>query len=97
MIGHKTRIYTATHNFDTSDFKYVLKTVNIMDNVVIFPDVLIMPGVTIGKNAVVFPGAVVTKDIPESAVVAGVPAKKISTRKATDYVRHQYFDFFPVS
>jgi serine acetyltransferase len=37
----------------------------------------ILPGVTIGDNAVVAGGAVVTKDVPENAVVAGVPAKVI--------------------
>lgn len=37
----------------------------------------IVCGVTIGKNALVGAGAVVTKDVPDYAVVAGVPAKII--------------------
>jgi acetyltransferase-like isoleucine patch superfamily enzyme len=37
----------------------------------------ILCGVTIGRNAIVGAGAVVTKDVPEDAVVAGVPAKVI--------------------
>ena len=37
----------------------------------------ICPGVTIGKYAVVAAGAVVTKDVPDYAVVGGVPAKVI--------------------
>ena len=37
--------------------------------------VTILCGVTIGKNAVIGCGAVVTKDVPDNAVVAGVPAK----------------------
>ena len=37
----------------------------------------ICPGVTIGKSAVVAAGAVVTKDVPDYAVVGGVPAKVI--------------------
>ncbi len=37
----------------------------------------ILPGVTIGKNAVVGAGAVVTHDVPDATVVAGVPAKVI--------------------
>ena len=36
-----------------------------------------MPGVTIGENAVVAGGAVVTKDVPENAIVGGNPAKVI--------------------
>jgi len=37
----------------------------------------ILPGVTIGKGAQVGAGAVVTKDVPDHAIVAGVPAKII--------------------
>ena len=37
----------------------------------------ICPGVTVGKYAVVAAGAVVTKDVPDYAVVGGVPAKII--------------------
>ena len=37
----------------------------------------ICPGVTIGEYAVVAAGAVVTKDVPDYAVVGGVPAKVI--------------------
>lgn len=37
----------------------------------------ILPGVTIGEGAIVGTGAVVTRDVPDGAVVAGVPAKAI--------------------
>jgi acetyltransferase-like isoleucine patch superfamily enzyme len=40
---------------------------------------IILPGVTIGDRSVVAAGAVVTKDVPPGTVVAGVPAKAIST------------------
>ena len=38
----------------------------------------ILCGVTIGKNAVVGAGSVVTRDVPDNAVVAGVPARVIN-------------------
>ncbi|MBI1198436.1 MAG: hypothetical protein GC203_11295 [Phenylobacterium sp.] len=38
------------------------------------PRAIIMPGVTVGAGAVVAPGAVVTKDVPPGAHVAGNPA-----------------------
>ena len=36
---------------------------------------VVIPGVTIGENALVGAGSVVTKDVPDNAVVAGNPAK----------------------
>ena len=42
---------------------------------------IIMPGVKIGNGVVIGSGAVVTKDIPDYAVVGGVPAKIIRFRK----------------
>jgi maltose O-acetyltransferase len=37
----------------------------------------VLPGVTIGDKAVIAAGAVVTKDVPESCLVGGVPAQVI--------------------
>ena len=51
--------------------------IDIKDNVFIGYNAIVMPNVTIGPNAVVAAGAVVTKDVPEGAIVAGVPAKSI--------------------
>lgn len=42
---------------------------------------VVMPGVTIGTGAVIGAGAVVTKDVPDYEIWAGVPAKKIGARK----------------
>ncbi len=42
-------------------------------------DVIIMPGVKIGKNCIIGAGAVVTKDVPDNSVAAGVPAKVIES------------------
>jgi serine acetyltransferase len=43
---------------------------------------MIVPGVTIGDGAIVAMGSVVTKDVPDGAIVGGNPAKIISQRDA---------------
>lgn len=42
---------------------------------------VILPGVTIGKGSIVGAGAVVTKDVPPFAIVAGVPARFLRWRE----------------
>lgn len=49
----------------------------IEDNVWLCTGCTIMPGVRIGKGSVVASNSVVTKDVPENCLVAGVPAKVI--------------------
>ena len=45
-----------------------------------------MPGVTIGENAFVGSGAVVTKDVPDRAIVVGNPARIIGWVKAEELI-----------
>lgn len=86
MIGPYCLIYTCNHN--TKDlsvpmFKQgmdVMKPVVIEDDVWIGGRVIILPGVHIGTGAIIGAGAVVTKDVPEYAIVAGNPAKIIRYR-----------------
>jgi acetyltransferase-like isoleucine patch superfamily enzyme len=42
---------------------------------------IVLPGVTVGREAIVGAGAVLTKDVPDFATVAGVPAEVIAWRK----------------
>ena len=53
----------------------------IEDYVWISSRATILPGVHIGKGAVIASGAVVTNDVPENAIVGGVPAKVIGKRE----------------
>lgn len=52
----------------------------VEDNVLVGANAVVLEGVHIGKGAVVAAGAIVTKDVPENAVVAGCPAKIIKMR-----------------
>lgn len=76
-IAPACRIATINHDFNERHSIYTYGKVHIKANAWIGMNVTICPGVTIGKNAVVGAGAVVTKDVPDNAVVAGVPAKVI--------------------
>lgn len=49
----------------------------VEDNAFIGANAVVIEGVHIGKNAVVAAGSVVINDVPDGAVVAGVPAKII--------------------
>ncbi len=56
------------------------KGIKIKNDVWIGAHSVILDGVTINDGAVVAAGAVVTKDVPENAIVAGVPAKILKYR-----------------
>lgn len=57
------------------------KRISIGDDVWIGTNAMIIDGVSVGNHAVIAAGAVVTSDVPEYAIVGGVPAKIIKYRK----------------
>ncbi len=52
------------------------------DNVLVGANAVVLEGVQVGSGAVIAAGAVVTQDVPENAVVAGIPAKIVKYRDA---------------
>lgn len=87
-IGHHVNLaqgITVTalnHNFADTNRRIdeqgiSTRPVVIGDDVWIGANAVILPGVTIGRHVVVAAGAVVTKDVPDSCVVAGIPAKVV--------------------
>jgi len=79
-IASSVMIYNSEHDLEADDFSATVAPVEIKDYVFIGPRVTILPGVKIGKGAVVAAGAVVTGDVPDFAIVGGVPAKVIGER-----------------
>ena len=86
MIGPRVNLMAENHVF--TDINVSIKSqgikrsfITIKDDVWIGTNVTIVAGVTVGKGSVIAAGAVVTKDIPEYSIAAGVPAKVIKSRK----------------
>lgn len=80
-IASEVMIYNEEHDINDDKFTATGAAVDIGSHVFIGPRAIILPGVRIEDGAVVAAGAVVTKDVRSMEVVAGVPAKPISTRK----------------
>ena len=82
LIAHNVSIYSQTHIYDnyTVPIKYQgyeLKKVLIKSGSWLGVNSIILPGVTIGKNSIIAAGSVVTNDVPDYCVAAGIPAKII--------------------
>ena len=88
MMGEQCFIYTRNHQFERTDVPMIQQGMGSFEPVVIGNDVwigarvTILPGVSIGDGAILGAGAVVTKDVPEYAVVGGNPAKVLKYRNA---------------
>jgi len=84
MIGEYTSIRDANHTREAGqalrDSSHIAKPIVIGAEVWIGRGAAILSGVTIGDRATVGANAVVTKDVPAGAVVAGVPAVPIGAK-----------------
>jgi acetyltransferase-like isoleucine patch superfamily enzyme len=92
IFGPKSTIWTYNHNYKSIEmFPYakndILGKVVIKDDVWIGLGALVMPGVTVNEGAIVGAGAVVVKDVPRCAIVAGNPAKTVGTRDESAYAK----------
>lgn len=90
IIGPHVKILSENHIFSDPKVPIRLQGVNrqgiiIEDNVWIGAGAIILDGVTIGTGAVIAAGAVVTKNVSQHTVVAGVPAKPVSKAKVDEY------------
>ncbi|WNZ27676.1 acyltransferase [Leptolyngbya sp. NK1-12] len=86
-IGDRVTIYdTDLHEITPNEWRYA--SVHIGSNVWIGTGAVILPGVKIGNHSVVGAGSIVTKEIPERCIAAGVPARIIRAFECpNDWVR----------
>jgi acetyltransferase-like isoleucine patch superfamily enzyme len=80
-ISADVTILTADHDLQASDFAGRSRPVSIGDYAFLGTRSMLLPGVTVGKGAAVAAGAIVSRDVDEYAIVAGIPARKIGERQ----------------
>lgn len=85
-----SRMWNQDCNYKGNKIKYYTGSVVIKDNAVIGGRSIILYNVTIGKNALVAAGGVVTRDVPDYAIVGGNPAKIIGDTRELYDKRLQY-------
>jgi len=82
LMGHRCVVITQNHKYlDEGYDDFEIQDTYIGDYAWIGHNVTILPGVHIGMHAIIGAGSVVTKDVPDYAIVAGNPAKVIKLRK----------------
>lgn len=82
------REYLNIKNHDKID---LFGKIRVGNNVHIGTNAIIMPNVIIGNNVIIGCGAIVTKNIPDNSIVAGVPARVI--RSLDSYIEKHKTEF----
>lgn len=76
LIGPQVKLITENHPEDPAQRMNLYgKEIIIRRGAWLGAGVTVLPGVTVGENAIVGAGSVVTRDVPDNAMVAGVPAR----------------------
>jgi acetyltransferase-like isoleucine patch superfamily enzyme len=83
LIADRVYISDADHHFENPGSPisvqddYFKGTVRLKEGCWLGIGVVVFPGITIGKNSIVGANSVVTQDVPDYTIVAGIPAKII--------------------
>ena len=78
-IYHMVTLGGVSPSIESNQQRNVKRHPTLMDNVVVGSGAQILGPVVVGKNAKVGANAVVTKDVPENAIMVGIPAKNVGT------------------
>ena len=96
FVTHDGGVHVLRNIYENEKNIDVFGKIEIGNNVHIGFDTIIMPNVKIGNNCIIACGAVVTKNVEDNTIVAGVPARKIESldeyyekvKNKCDYTKH---------
>ena len=78
-IYHMVTLGGISPSINSNDQREIKRHPTLHDNVVVGSGAQILGPVGVGKNARIGANAVVTKNVPENAVMVGIPAKNVGT------------------
>ena len=78
-IYHMATLGGISPSINSNEQREVKRHPTLMDNVVVGSGAQVLGPVVVGKNAKIGANAVVTKDVPEKAVMVGIPATNVGT------------------
>ena len=78
-IYHSVTLGGISPSIDSDNQRNIKRHPTLKDNVVVGSGAQVLGPIVIGKNAKIGANAVVTKDVPENAVMVGIPAKNVGT------------------
>ena len=83
-IYHMVTLGGIAPSINSDNQRNLKRHPTLENNVVIGSGAQVLGPVIVGRNAKVGANAVVTKDVPENAVMIGIPAKNINTKSEAD-------------
>ena len=78
-IYHSVTLGGISPSINSEEQRDVKRHPTLKDNVVVGSGAQVLGSVVVGKNSKIGANAVVTKDVPENAVMVGIPAKNVGT------------------
>ena len=83
-IYHMATLGGISPSINSNEQRNIKRHPTLKDNVVVGSGAQVLGPVTVGKNAKIGANAVVTKDVPENAVMVGIPAKNVGETSGSD-------------
>ena len=83
-IYHMVTLGGIAPSVNSNDQRNIKRHPTLEDNVIVGSGAQVLGPVIVGKNAKIGANAVVTRDVPENAVMIGIPAKNINTKSEKD-------------